>query len=137
MKKEINKKFRIINSNHIVIDLRLNNVYGKFIVDTGASNSCVDFFSIKKFNININKSKEIASSATGDIEEIFHSEKNILQIDNYIINDIKMMVFDMTHINNSLKNNDSLVVDGIIGGDFLKKFSATLDYTNKILKLKL
>ena len=61
--------FKILTTNHIIIDATVNNMNGKFLIDTGASNSCVDLNKSEKFNLNYGKSDEQASSATDEIKE--------------------------------------------------------------------
>ena len=129
------KKIKILNTNHLVVRCKLNNVFGKFIIDTGASNSCVDLSSKDKFNIICKKSNEQASSANGDINNIFYSTKNNLKINKLEIDDFNILLFDMNHINNSLNKKNIKEINGIIGGDILKKFNAKIDYKNKELRL--
>ena len=47
--------FKILSTNHIIIDAAVNNVAGKFLIDTGASNSCIDLnkLSHKLFILNL------------------------------------------------------------------------------------
>ena len=51
MKKENTISFLFTNSNHILIECEINYVSGIFIVDTGASNSCINYLSASKFNL--------------------------------------------------------------------------------------
>ena len=97
----IKKKFVITDSNHIVIDCKVNDVDGKFIIDSGASNSCINYSLVKKFNLFFNKYDENASSATGEINQIFYSKNNTLRIANFHTKDFEVILFDMTHINKS------------------------------------
>ena len=53
--------FKILSTNHIIVDAAVNNVNGKFLIDTGASNSCIDLNKSEKFNLNFEKSDEQAS----------------------------------------------------------------------------
>jgi hypothetical protein len=55
-------------------------VSGIFLVDTGASNSCINYLSASKFNIEFNRSDETASSATNKISETYYSKDNILHL---------------------------------------------------------
>ena len=61
--------FKILSTNHIIIDAKVNNVDGKFLIDNGASNSCIDVNKSEKFKLNYGKSDEQASSATNEIKE--------------------------------------------------------------------
>ena len=137
MKKKGIKKFTITESNHIIIKCKLNNVKSRFIVDTGASNSCVNYLSAEKFKISLKKSDEKASSATANINEIFYSINNTLQISHLKITNFDIILFDMNHINNSLKEKKIKKVDGIIGGDILTEYNAFINYEKKILTLNL
>ena len=127
--------FNILKTNHIIINAKINNIDGIFILDTGASNSCINFLSAKKFNLDFKKSNDKASSATEDINETFYSKNNTLEIDNFKKYDFEIILFDMSYINNSLKEKEIKGVDGIIGGDILNEFNAKINYKKKILKL--
>ena len=102
LKKENTITFELTNSNHILIKCEINYVSGIFIVDTGASNSCINYLSASKFNLEFEVSNEKASSATDEINEIL-IQKNILKIGDFQKNDLDLVLFDMTFINNSLK----------------------------------
>ena len=136
MKKEKTISFLLTSSNHILIECEINYVLGVFIVDTGASNSCINYLSASKFNLEFEKSNETASSATNEINEIFNSKENILKIGDFQKNDFDLVLFDMTFINNSLKEKGVSEVDGIIGGDILNKLNACINYKKKEISLE-
>ena len=136
MKKENTISFLLTNSNHILIQCEVNHVLGIFIVDTGASNSCINYFSASKFEIEFKASNEKASSATDEINEIFSSNNNILKIGNFQKNDFDLVLFDMTFINNSLQENGVSQVDGIIGSDILNELNACVNYKKKEINLE-
>ena len=136
MKKENIIRFIVTNSNHILIECEINHVSGIFLVDTGASNSCINYLSASKFNIEFEVSNEKASSATDEINEIFNSKENILKIGDFQKNDFDLVLFDMTFINNSLKEKGVSEVDGIIGGDILNKLKACINYKKKEISLE-
>ena len=131
------EKIKILNTNHLVIKCKLNNVFGKFIIDTGASNSCVDLSLKDKFSIICKESNEQASSANSEIKNIFYSNKNTLKINKLKIDNFKILLFDMSYINNSFREKEIGEVDGIIGGDILNEFDANINYEKKLLTLKL
>ncbi len=136
MKKENTISFLLTNSNHILIQCEVNHVLGIFIVDTGASNSCINYFSASKFEIEFKASNEKASSATDEINEIFSSNNNILKIGNFQKNDFDLVLFDMTFINNSLQEKGVSQVDGIIGSDILNELNACVNYKKKEINLE-
>ena len=137
LNKEIKISFLITNSNHIVIKCKVNSIDSRLLVDTGASNSCINYLSANKFKMNFKTSNENASSATNKIKETFYSNNNILEIEDLKKNNFEVILFDMTHINNSLTEKGISTVDGIIGSDILKELNAIIDYKKKTISLKL
>lgn len=137
MKKENIISFDLTNSNHIQIECKVNNISGIFLVDTGASNSCINYLSASKFNLEFEKSNETASSATNEINETYFSKNNKLKIGDFQKNYFDLVLFDMTFINNSLKEKGVLDVDGIIGGDILNELNFCINYKKKEISLEL
>ena len=119
------------------MDCKVNSINGRFIIDTGASNSCINYLLSKKFKLRFKKSNEKASSASNEINDIFYSKNNILEIDDLKKNNFEIILFDMSHINNSFKEKEIEEVDGIIGGDILNELNANINYKKKSLTLKL
>ncbi len=128
--------FIISSTNHIIIECEVNYVSGVFLVDTGASNSCINYLSASKFNIDFKKSNEIASSATNKISETYHSKNNTLKIGDCEITNFDIVLFDMTFINNSLKEKEINELEGIIGGDILNQLNACINYKKKEIILE-
>ena len=74
------KKFKILKSGHLFTDSFVNGVSAKLIIDTGASNSCIDSNSVEKFKIKIENYDEEASSATEKIKNMQTSTNNSIDI---------------------------------------------------------
>ena len=136
MKKEHKISFLLTKSNHIQIKCKINYISGIFIVDTGASNSCINYLSASKFNVKFKKSNETASSATNEINETYYSKNNKLKIGDFRKKDFDLVLFDMTFINNSLKEKGISEVDGIIGGDILNELNVCINYKKKEISLE-
>ena len=137
MKNSSDISFNLTKSNHILFECIVNGIKGKFILDTGASNSCIDYLSALKFNISFKISKEKASSASNQISETFYSRNNKLEIAGLTKKNFEIILFDMSHINNSFNEKEIDEIDGIIGGDVLIEFNANINYLNKKISLKL
>jgi hypothetical protein len=129
-------KFKISRTQHLLIKAKINGIEGIFILDTGASNSCVGFESIPTFLLNAKKSKTKASGAggTGMFTQI--AKKNNIQIGKWEAVDTVFVIFDMSHVNEALLQHHAKVVHGIIGADLLQKGKAIIDYYNHCLYLK-
>lgn len=125
--------FNILKSNHILVKCEINNIKGNFIIDTGASDSCIDYRKSEKFNINFEISNESATSATNKIKKLFISKKNKIKIDDWLIEDFDLILFDMKQVIDTIVSQCNVEIDGIIGSDILKKGKAVINYKlNKI-----
>ena len=137
LKKESYKKikFKVTKTQHLLMKASINGVKGNFILDTGASNSCVDFESIEMFQLKASKSKTKASGAgaTGMHTQI--AVGNQLQLGNWNCIDFELVIFDLSHVNKALIEHKSKPVHGIIGADILLKGKAIIDYYNHCLYL--
>lgn len=125
-----------LKTNHIQVKAEINSVKGVFLIDTGASNSCVDLKLCDFYNINYEKSAEKASSATDQISNTMISNKNQIKIGKWFKKNMAIVLFDMTFINKTLNEQGIERVSGIIGSDLLKKGKAIIDYSENKLFLK-
>jgi len=129
-------KLIFLETKHYLIEAKVNGIKGRFILDTGASNSCICTSLEDKFKVISKESKEKASSATSQMTHTKISKSNTIQIGKWK-DKINIITFDMNHINNSLSEKKIDPIDGIMGADILKKSKAILDYKSNKLYLKL
>ena len=125
-----------LKTKHYLIEAKVNSINGRFILDTGASNSCICTSLEDKFKVISEDSKEKASSANSEMTHTKISKRNIIQIGKWNSN-ASLITFDMSHINNALSQKKIDPIDGIVGADILKKSKAILDYKSNKLYLKL
>ena len=138
LKKEKYKKikFKVTKTQHLLIKAKINGVSGNFILDTGASNSCVGFESIERFELATKKSKTKASGAGGGGMKTEVSTHNNLQIGSWKNNDFSIVIFDLSHVNEALESYKAKAVHGIVGADVLLEGKAIIDYYNHYVYLK-
>lgn len=113
------------------IDLKVNEIKGRFLLDTGANLSYVNYGSIDKFNLHIKETRfETELTGIGGVSEQVYS----------------LYKFKMSELNGKeLPNNiefrstdlskTRLRLDGIIGSDYLKKNKGIINYSNNTLVL--
>lgn len=136
-KNYIRVKLHLTKTNHFEIKATINGCKGLFILDTGASNSCLGFEAIETFKLDVEDS-EIKAAGAGDANmDTKMSIKNKVKIGKWRSNKTALILFNLTHVNTALINHKSKPVDGIIGADILKKGKAVIDYNKKYLYLKL
>ena len=138
LKKENYKKikFKVTKTQHLLIKAEINGIKGDFILDTGASNSCVGFESIEFFTLIAKKSKTKAAGAGGTGMTTQVSMDNVLKLGLWKWKNLSLIIFDLTHVNEALQQHKVKPVKGIIGADVLLEAKAIIDYSNKYLYLK-
>jgi predicted aspartyl protease len=129
-------KFKVSKTQHLLIKATINGVKGSFILDTGASNSCVGFESIESFALVPKKSKTMASSAGATGMFMQQSSNNKIQLGRWKTATLDLVIFDLSHVNQALQEHKAKPVDGIIGADVLLQGKAIIDYYNHCLYLK-
>jgi len=135
-KKYIRIPLILTATNHFEITAKLNGIAGRFILDTGASNTCVGSDKIEFFSL-VSKDSEIKAAGAGATNMLTQiSSKNKIEIGNWNRKKIKIVLFDLSHVNEALTSHNALPVDGIIGADLLKKGKAIIDYDKKCVYLK-
>lgn len=126
----------LTKTNHFEIKAKINNIEGRFILDTGASNTCVGLDCIEHFNLTTQDSKIKAAGAGAINMNTKISKKNTIKIGKWNKGKIKLVLFDLSHVNTALTTHNALPVHGIIGADILKKTKAIIDYNKKVVFLK-
>lgn len=124
------------STNHYEVTAKINDIKGKFILDTGASNTCVGLDKIEHFKLSPKESKIKAAGAGGTNMETLISTNNRIQIGKWEKLKQKIVLFDLAHVNEALTMHDARPVEGIIGADILKKGKAIIDYKSACLYLK-
>ncbi len=126
----------ITKTNHMVIKVKLNGVKGRFILDTGASNSCLDTEQVEHFKVQTTDSKIKASGAGAVGMETLKSEKNRLKMSSWKTSKCNLIIFDMSHVNQALAEYNAKPIQGIIGADILIQFKGIIDYKRMCFYLK-
>lgn len=137
LKKEKYKKikFKLTKTQHLLIKAKINGIKGNFILDTGASNSCIGFDSVELFQLNAIDSKTKASGAGATGMHTQTALNNHLQLGSWKSSDFDLVIFDLSHVNEALQQYKAKPVHGIIGADVLMKGKAIVDYYNHYLYL--
>lgn len=128
--------FKVSKTQHLFIKVKVNGIVGDFILDTGASNSCVDFGSKEFFELTASDSTTKASGAgaNGMFTQVTYDNK--LQLGRWKCIGFNFVLLDLSHVNTALIEYKVKTVHGIIGADVLLRAEAIIDYKNKYLYIK-
>ena len=123
-------------TGHYLFYAEINGVLGSFILDTGASTSCVGFTNSAHFRL-ISEESIIKAAGAGAINmETMLSRKNEFNIKDWAIKNMDFVLFDLSHVNEALTQARENAVHGIIGADFLKQHRAVIDYGRNCFYIK-
>lgn len=123
-------------TNHLEIKAQINGVEGSFILDTGASNSCVDFSFTQQFKLEVEHSEILAAGAGGIGMPTELSKNNFIKIGKWKDQDFNIVLFDLSHVNQALRDHNAPQIHGILGADILNNGRGVIDYKYKCVYLK-
>jgi predicted aspartyl protease len=129
-------RFSVTATQHLLLAASVNGVRGKFILDTGASSSCIGFEDVAHFGLVAADSDVKATGAGASNLTTQLAQNNILKIGRWKTDAVHLVVFDLSHVNQALTEHGAGPVNGIIGADVLLKSRAVIDYGTRTLYLK-
>lgn len=133
--KKINVPLRFLKSQHLIGAFLLNEKPAAFLIDTGASNSCVDKTRADHFNLEAEGDNLPLQGAGQEKLYAQSSRKSSLYYLDHEIDHLNFMLIDMETINAALAEQEEDNIDGIIGADILHKRKAVIDYDQCCLYL--
>ena len=126
-----------IKTQHLICFGSINNVKATFLIDTGASNSCISIENIDVYDLKTEGEKFEASGASDKKMEAILSKECKFKLGRFSMKKQKFVLLDLNHINSLLESQNVKKINGIIGAEFLKAAKAIIDYDNLNLFLKI
>jgi len=121
---------------HLIINARINRKKMRLVLDTGASRTVMDSNRHERWQ-NGAAVEELNEKSAGLGTDSMQSAITIAE--NFKLGDLKIknlqvVLLDLRHVNSSYAQLDIAAVDGILGGDVLERYCATIDYKkNKLI----
>ena len=125
-----------LKSGHYKFSAKINSFSGNFILDTGASTSCIGFNNVSYFSLKSEPSSIKAAGAGAINMKTKLARNNNFSINFWKLEKIDFVLFDLSHVNEALQQVDEEPVHGIIGADLLKRTRAVIDYGRNCLYVK-
>jgi hypothetical protein len=121
--------------NHFEVDVTVDTCAGRFVLDTGASMTCLDKSAAARFHVALQPSSEKAAGAgQGQLDiEVGAAQFALAQ---YGLGEFQFAVVDFSHLNRELLQRGTLPVDGVLGADILRSRAGILDYESATLFLR-
>ncbi|SMO64461.1 retropepsin-like aspartic protease [Solitalea koreensis] len=121
---------------HPKIEIEVNGVKIKAILDTGASKTAFDHSMLQEIiDPEVFHEEEKLSTGLGtNSMQCFRATIN-LQLGDLQVENFDAAVLDLSHINTAYEKLGYEKVIGVIGSDILVKYRAVIDYANSTLTL--
>lgn len=122
---------------HVIVqtffsDRKLRN----WVIDTGASKTVFDK-NLEKLFVLSNERDELHSA--GINEKPIATEIGFIKnfcFGKLKVQELKVALLDLSHINNLYAKSANFKICGLLGGDFLMKYKALIDYKKRLLILQ-
>ncbi len=129
-------KLNTTATNHLEFKATVNGIKGSFILDTGASSSCIGLEFADYFKL-ISEDSEVLAAGAGASDMITKlSKDNRIKIGTWKKEGLDIVLFDLTHVNTALENHKADPVHGILGADILNLGKGVIDYQYSCFYLK-
>lgn len=121
---------------HIMLKGTIHGKDANFLIDTGASRSVFDPNTISTFIDDLQFEKKEGMTAGVGSSDL---ESSTFQIDEFSlgeleIHDYEAVALDLENIHEMYGKLDLPRIDGIVGGDLLKRYKAVINYRSKKLR---
>ena len=122
---------------HIMVQGRIHGKEALFLIDTGASRSVFDPKTISSFIDDIKFEKKEGMTAGVGSSDL---ESSTFVIDRFSIGDLEItdyeaVALDLENIHEMYAKLNLPRIDGIMGGDLLRRYKAVINYKCKKLRL--
>lgn len=122
---------------HLEVDVRIDDIKARFLIDTGASNTVIDIGFAKEKLLEFASIEELGGGVGTSQMVLFHKQVDLFKINDFEIPSFDLYATDFTHVKDSLaKKGITEPCHGVIGADILIKYKAKINYKKKKLYLK-
>ncbi|POZ63207.1 aspartyl protease family protein [Chromobacterium alticapitis] len=120
----------------VAVKARLNGVDGRFLLDSGASMTCVDRKQAARFGLENEGTAQTSHGSAGATEIKRVADKQLEWGGRLAADKLAVYLTDFDAINQGLAEEGIAAVDGVIGMDVLSAQHAVLDYGQQQLRLR-
>ena len=115
---------------HIAISGFVNGNLANVLIDTGASQTVFDKNRINLFSNQqeFEKAEKLSKGLGTDSMEGFRLSINQFILGEIMLEDYDVVALDLSHINASYAELGLNPIDMVLGGDFLRKYAAKINY---------
>lgn len=120
--------FELYN-NILIVEAYVNDKWAKFIIDTGASTSILDFNQSKKYSFSYTIDPDKRLTGFGGRTNLMKTSEFTFNLKGLDKRNYSFFASDLSGLNVALSGYNQRVL-GILGSDFLQTNGAVIDYRN-------
>ncbi len=121
---------------HIAIDVEVNGIVVRMIVDTGASKTVFDLdWARQQAAITVERNEELSTGLGTNSMESFHFTAASIQLGELGLQALEVLAIDLSHVNDTYEQLDLPTIAGVLGSDLLSEYKAVIDYGTATLTL--
>lgn len=122
-----------VHHNILIIDGFINNKWGKFIIDTGASVSLLDVNQANKYKFDYFIDTDSRIQGFGGNSRLMRTSSVHFGLQRHLQpSQMSFRASDLSNLNQVLSHSNQRIV-GILGTDFLEMHGAVIDYPKRKL----
>ncbi|MBN1233449.1 MAG: clan AA aspartic protease [Candidatus Coatesbacteria bacterium] len=121
---------------HFLIPVKIKNRRFDFILDTGATATCLDRDLIYILDFKKSSKKDPQAQGLGGSVAAEIINLSLVSIGEIDISSINVALIDLTSVKQACELKKAKTIQGIIGVDLLERCKAVIDWANKTIWLK-
>lgn len=106
------------------------------IVDSGASTSVLDNASAVRLGLSVRRGRARVWGLGAPSQRALSATLEDVRIGGLRLDSIPVVVLDLSHLNQSLRDDGIELADGVLGADVLAQRGAVFDFTSGVLYLR-
>ena len=115
---------------HLFLNLKVNGVKCRFLIDTGASKSVLDkkYFEEKIGKKYIKTVKQETTGLHSSTAESYYGVVKNIEVGHHVVKNYNIAAIDLSHVNQVYRNAKKPKINGILGSDLMLKYKMIVDY---------
>lgn len=127
---------RRLKSGHYQAMAQVDGQRLSLIIDSGASTSILDNASAVRLGLSLRRSRTRVSGLGAPAQRALSGRLDDVRLGALRLDSLPVVVLDLSHVNQSLRDEGIELADGVIGADLLSEREAVFDFTSGVLYLR-
>jgi clan AA aspartic protease (TIGR02281 family) len=127
---------RRLKSGHYQAMAQVDGQRLSLIIDSGASTSVLDNASAVRLGLTVRRSRTRVSGLGAPAQPAMSARLDDVRFGALRLDSVAVVVLDLSHVNQSLRDEGIELADGVVGADLLAQRQAVFDFTSGVLYLR-